>query len=68
MVNLTMPFLASDFIGGNVLPPLLAAAEADGAVIIPVILSPSLFEQTDLAQFQAVNPSNQPYFSELGFR
>ncbi len=53
-------FLASDFIVDNEFPPLLAAAKADGAVIIPVILSPSLFEQTDLAQFQAVNPPQRP--------
>ncbi len=53
-------FLASDFIADNELPPLLAAAEADGAVIIPVILSPSLFEQTDLAQFQAANSPHRP--------
>ena len=49
-------FLASDFIAGDELPPLLSAAEKEGAIILPVILSPSRFERTpSLAQFQAVN-------------
>jgi pimeloyl-ACP methyl ester carboxylesterase len=54
-------FLASDFIHDNELPPLLAAAEHDGAKIIPVIVSPSRFDETPtLSQFQAVNPSSKP--------
>ncbi|HWS84766.1 MAG TPA: toll/interleukin-1 receptor domain-containing protein, partial [Ktedonobacteraceae bacterium] len=52
-------FLASDFIATNELPPLLVAAEKEGATILPVILRPCLFMDTDLAQFQTVNvPSN----------
>ena len=52
-------FLASGFIVNNELPPLLAAAEREGATIVPVILRTCGFEDTGLAQFQAVNaPSN----------
>lgn len=54
-------FLASDFIAGNELPTLLAAAEEDGAVILPVILSPSRFLMTgSLERFQAVNDPHKP--------
>ena len=51
-------FLASDFIVTNELPPLLEAAEKDGAVILSVIVSPSRFLKTSLAQYQAVNNPN----------
>ena len=48
-------FLASDFISNNELPPLLDAARKDGATILPVILSPSMFFETpSLARFQTV--------------
>ncbi len=40
-------FLASDFIQDNELPPLLKAAEADGAIIIPIIISPCNFKQIE---------------------
>lgn len=54
-------FLASDFITSNELPPLLVAAETEGAVIIPVIISACRFEQTEiLSQFQSINPPSQP--------
>ncbi len=54
-------FLASDFITEDELPPLLAAAGQDGAIILPVIISPSMFTNTpSLAQFQAVNPPDKP--------
>jgi hypothetical protein len=57
-------FLASDFIQDNELPPLLKAAEDEGAIIIPIILSPSLFSQTEsLSEFQSVNPPSQPLTS-----
>lgn len=49
-------FLASDFIRTDELPPLLQAAEQNGAVILPIIVSPCLFSHIQhLAQFQAVN-------------
>ena len=54
-------FLASDFIAANELPPLLQRAEDDGLAIMPLILSPCLFEQTpSISCFQAVNPASQP--------
>ena len=37
-------FLASDFIANNELPPLLDAAQKDGAVIMSLIVSPSRFK------------------------
>jgi hypothetical protein len=54
-------FLGSDFIASDELPPLLSAAEKDGAVILIVILKPCLFEEfSELNQFQAMNPPNRP--------
>jgi TolB-like protein/Tfp pilus assembly protein PilF len=54
-------FLASDFITTNELPPLLKAAEEEGAIILPVIVSPSRFSRINsLAQFQAINPTSAP--------
>jgi hypothetical protein len=53
-------FLASDFVVENELPPLLAAAAEEGTVILPVIVGYSLFGDTELAQFQAVNAPTQP--------
>jgi len=57
-------FLASDFIATNELPPLLVAAEKEGATILPVILKPSIFMDTSLAQFPTVNMLSSP-LSEL---
>jgi hypothetical protein len=57
-------FLASDFIAANELPPLLEAAEKDGATILPVIVSPSRFERMEsLSRFQAVNDPRKPLMS-----
>ena len=53
-------FLASDFIAKDELPPLLKAVEDDGATVLPVILKPSLFAKTKLAEFQAVNDPSEP--------
>ncbi|VVS92202.1 response regulator [Desulfoluna spongiiphila] len=53
-------FLASDFIANNELPPLLDNAEADGTVVIPVIVKPCSFEAfEELSRFQAVNPPSK---------
>ncbi|MDX1655982.1 MAG: toll/interleukin-1 receptor domain-containing protein [Candidatus Competibacteraceae bacterium] len=54
-------FLASDFIHEVELPRLLAGAEGEGTVILPLILSPCLFRQMpELARFQAVNSPDRP--------
>ena len=54
-------FLASDFIAENELPPLLEAAEVDGASVLPLILSPCRFVATkELSKFQAVNAPERP--------
>ena len=54
-------FLGSEFIAANELPPVLTAAEKDGAVILIVILKPCLFEEfNELNVFQAMNPPSRP--------
>jgi hypothetical protein len=54
-------FMASDYIAGRELPALLEASEKDGAIILLVIVSPSLFqEEPSLSQFQAVNDPKTP--------
>jgi hypothetical protein len=54
-------FLASEFIVSNELPPLLKAAETEGARIIPVILKPSRFIRDEsLSVFQSLNDPKRP--------
>lgn len=54
-------FLASDFIAGNELPPLLDAAREEGALILPVVVSPCRFTETsELGAFQAANDPVRP--------
>jgi nucleotide-binding universal stress UspA family protein len=54
-------FLASDFIVTDELPPLLKAAEDEGAIILPVILSPCRFARMEsLSRFQSVNDPEKP--------
>lgn len=54
-------FLGSDFIATNELPPLLTAAEKEGAVILILILKPCLFEEfEELNQFQTMNTPSRP--------
>lgn len=54
-------FFGSDFIATNELPPLLKAAEENGAVIVSVIVKPCLFEEfNELNQYQALNPPSKP--------
>ena len=57
----SVDFLGSDFIASHELPPLLSAAEEEGATILIIILRPCLFEDfPELNQFQTVNPPNKP--------
>lgn len=54
-------FLASDFIATNELPPLLAAAESHGTLMLPLILDHCRFAKTEgLSRFQAVNNPAKP--------
>ncbi|KGE16081.1 toll/interleukin-1 receptor domain-containing protein [Sphingobacterium deserti] len=54
-------FFGSEFIATDELPPLLKAAEENGAVILSVILKPCLFEDfPELNQFQALNSPSRP--------
>ncbi|RDY58340.1 toll/interleukin-1 receptor domain-containing protein [Flagellimonas nanhaiensis] len=58
---LSTDFLGSEFISTDELPPLLQAAEKDGATILIVILEPCLFEEfPNLNQYQAMNPPSNP--------
>lgn len=56
LLLISADFLASDFITYDELPPLLDAAKKNGARIIPLLLSPSRFNDTkNLSIFQAFN-------------
>jgi hypothetical protein len=52
-------FLASSFIEQNILPQILQAAEAGGAIILPVILSHCVLEDTSLQEFQPFNSPSE---------
>lgn len=52
-------FLASDFVMNKEVPALLRGAESNGTVMMPLLIAPSLFEQSALSCFQAINsPEN----------
>ncbi|NJL60050.1 MAG: TIR domain-containing protein [Desulfobacteraceae bacterium] len=53
-------FLGSEFINKKEIPPLLEAAEKEGAAILPLILKPCLFTaHKELSKFQAVNKPSE---------
>ncbi|HEX7314197.1 MAG TPA: toll/interleukin-1 receptor domain-containing protein [Pyrinomonadaceae bacterium] len=56
-------FLNSDFIAENELPPLLEAAQNEGLRILLVVVGHSLFEETELGRYQAVNEPSRPLAS-----
>ncbi|HEY7122718.1 MAG TPA: toll/interleukin-1 receptor domain-containing protein [Ktedonobacterales bacterium] len=56
-------FFASDFISSQELPPVLEAARAHRTVVLPVILDYSLFEFSELANYQTINDPNTPLAS-----
>jgi hypothetical protein len=55
---ISVNFMASEFIAANEMPPLLEAAEREGAIILPVIIS--LCKLGNLEMFQAVNSPSRP--------
>jgi hypothetical protein len=58
---LSADFLASEFIMTNELPPLLAAGERRGVLIIPIMISACRFQSIkELAQFQCINDPSKP--------
>jgi hypothetical protein len=56
----TQDFLASDFIAQHELPPLLAAAEKDGLIILWIAVSSSMYKETEIEQYQATNNPSRP--------
>ncbi len=53
-------FLASEFVMGEEVPRLLAAAEAEGVRVLWVSLTACLVEETEIHQHQAVLPPGRP--------
>jgi hypothetical protein len=53
-------FLASDFIDSDELPPLLKAAQEEGATILPVFVSDCDYGHSVLAPFQGINSLGRP--------
>jgi DNA polymerase III delta prime subunit len=60
IVLVSADFLAEDFIIEHELAPLLEAAEQGDTHIVPVIVSPCAFEQSDLACYQSLNSPTVP--------
>ncbi len=55
---LSADFMASDYIAKHELPAILDAARSDGAVVLPVNVSPCILGE--LGAIQAVNPPSRP--------
>ena len=53
-------FMASDFIYNDELTPLLEAAKSRGVRIIPLLVSSSYYDDSNLSRFQAVNSPSEP--------
>lgn len=60
---LSADFFASRFLTTQELPALLAAAQAGGTRLLPVIVRPCLYEESPLAPFQPCNDPARPLAS-----
>lgn len=56
----TQDFLASRFIADNELPPLLEKAQREGTTILSVMVGPSHFSDTPLAEYQTIGNPSKP--------
>lgn len=53
-------FLASDFIAADELRPLLSSARADGLPVLWISVSSSLYENTEIVEYQCLNDPSRP--------
>ncbi len=63
MLLVTQDFLISEFITKNELPQLLRKAENEGLRILWVAVKPSVYADTEIGKYQALNDPSKPLAS-----